>query len=325
MSSVQDSKCIANNAGEVAVNNKKNRRKKENKLTVTPLRIQFEKPQQRLKEALSLDLQVSEVCPLETQIAGHGSGESGMLEHESGFVLKPVQAPPRGLREVKFYQNLYNSARDEDARMRSFAPKYYGTVNIKMANGDCSEFIVLENVTFGLGKPCVMDIKIGKITYGPDATEAKIAKESKSYSGTKLPFGFSVLGIISHSDNGFKRFTKAFGKSLDKGSLSEILDNYLNVNEKYAVSLAECFLIKLREVRDFFLTQKSFRIYGSSILFAYDYENLASNDWKSRNPVRLSLIDFAHNFPGNGEIDENYLNGLANLIKLFEKFVQDRR
>ena len=27
MSSVQDSKCIANNAGEVAVNNKKNRRK----------------------------------------------------------------------------------------------------------------------------------------------------------------------------------------------------------------------------------------------------------------------------------------------------------
>ena len=53
-----------------------------------------------------------------------------------------------------------------------------------------------------------MDIKIGKITYGPDATEAKIAKESKSYSGTKLPFGFSVLGIISHSDNGFKRFTK---------------------------------------------------------------------------------------------------------------------
>ena len=183
--------------------------------------------------------------------------------------------------------------------------------------------LYLENLTFGLAKPCVMDIKIGKITYGPDATEAKIAKESKSYPGTKIPFGFSVLGIISHSDHGFKRLTKAFGRSLDEGSLSEILDNFLKVNEKFAKSLAECFLVKLREVQDFFATQKSYRIYGSSLLFAYDYESLASVDWSTGNPVRLSLIDFAHNFPGEGEIDENYLHGLNNLINLFENFLQN--
>ena len=28
----------------------------------------------------------------------------GLLVHESGFVLKPVQAPPKGTREVAFYQ-----------------------------------------------------------------------------------------------------------------------------------------------------------------------------------------------------------------------------
>ena len=53
---------------------------------------------------------------------------------------------------------------------------------------------IIENLTFGLGKPCVMDIKIGKITYGLDASQAKIDRESMSYSGTKIPFGFSVLG-----------------------------------------------------------------------------------------------------------------------------------
>ena len=30
----------------------------------------------------------------------------GLLVHESGFVLKPVQAPPKGTREVAFYQVL---------------------------------------------------------------------------------------------------------------------------------------------------------------------------------------------------------------------------
>ena len=51
-----------------------------------------------------------------------------------------------------------------------------------------------------MSKPCVMDIKVGKITYGPDASQEKKDRESKSYAGTKLPYGYSVCGIIVHSD-----------------------------------------------------------------------------------------------------------------------------
>ena len=182
--------------------------------------------------------------------------------------------------------------------------------------------IFLENITFGMSKPCLMDIKMGRITYGPDATEVKRAKESKSYPGTKYPLGFSVMGIISHSDSGYKRLTKEFGRSLDEGSLPEVLDNYLQVNSKFSKALAECFLVKLREVQALFLSQKSYRLYGSSILFSYDYDSLASVDWKSKNPVRLNLIDFAHNFPAEDKLDENYLFGLNNLIKLFDNFLQ---
>jgi len=323
MSTVPGRKCIGVGPGKPRTKGGK----KEKNLTVKPLRLQLEKSNTSLKETLRVGLEVSDVVPLETQVAGHGScndGKAGLLKHKSGFVLKPMQAPPRGAREVKFYQHLYSSVQEDDIRMRNLAPKFFGTENVKMANGEMNEFIVLENITFGMSKPCLMDIKIGRITYGPDATEAKIAKESKSYPGTKFPFGFSVMGIISHSDSGYKRLTKEFGRSLDEGSLPEILDNYLRVNSKFAKALAECFLVKLREVQSLFLSQKSYLVYGSSILFSYDYDALTSIDWKSKNSVRLNLIDFAHNFPAEDKLDENYLFGLNNLIKLFDNFLQSQ-
>ena len=49
-----------------------------------------------------------------------------------------------------------------------------------------SDYLVLENLTQGLGAPCVMDVKIGARTYGPDASEAKKSQEDAKYQGTKV-------------------------------------------------------------------------------------------------------------------------------------------
>ena len=49
-----------------------------------------------------------------------------------------------------------------------------------------SDYLVLENLTQGLGAPCVMDVKIGARTYGPDASEAKMKQEDAKYQGTKV-------------------------------------------------------------------------------------------------------------------------------------------
>jgi len=68
----------------------------------------LEEPRSSLKKGFNIEVRsVHTVSPLQTQIAGHGSendGQRGLLVHESGFVLKPVQAPPKGTREVAFYQ-----------------------------------------------------------------------------------------------------------------------------------------------------------------------------------------------------------------------------
>lgn len=300
---------------------------KEKNLTVKPFRLQLEEPKHTLKQTLNIVIKASDVCPLETQIAGHGScndGQRGMLMHESGFVLKPVQVPPKGSREVNFYQNISTSTIETDRQFKALTAKFFGTESVKLSNGENSEYLVLENLTQGFDKPCVMDVKIGAVTYGPDASEAKKGKEAQSYAGTKIPFGFSVLGIISHSSKGFSRLTKAFGRSLSESNIDDVLDNFLNIGDKHSKIIARCFLEKLDEFLEFFSTQTTYHVYASSLLFVYDYAALETENHHIRNPVRLKLIDFAHVFPGHGELDQNFLFGLRNLSSLFRKFLSEK-
>ena len=67
----------------------------------------------------------------------------GMLMHESGFVLKPVQAPPKGLREVTFYQTISTSTTETDGKFKALTAKFFGTDSVKLSNGDYSEYLVL--------------------------------------------------------------------------------------------------------------------------------------------------------------------------------------
>ena len=47
----------------------------------------------------------------------------GLLLHEAGYVLKPVQAAPKGEREVQFYQHISTSPHQVDTEFYSFIPK----------------------------------------------------------------------------------------------------------------------------------------------------------------------------------------------------------
>ena len=131
-------------------------------------------------------------------------------------------------------------------------------------------------ITQGLSKPCVMDIKIGVKTYGPDASEAKQRSEEGKYSGTKLPLGFSVLGIIVHSGGNVHRWTKNYGRKLAASDVDEVLENYLNTGQmqkkrrKSAKMIATRFLQQLEEILTLFRTQTKFHIFASSLLFVYD-------------------------------------------------------
>lgn len=55
------------------------------------------------------------------------------------------------------------------------------------------EFLELEDITYPYKKPCIMDIKIGQVTFDPDAEESKKLKESIKCPSQK-ELGFRILG-----------------------------------------------------------------------------------------------------------------------------------
>ena len=47
-------------------------------------------------------------------------------------MLKPIQRPPKGEREVLFYETVFNGndERDEILQLRRLLPRYYGVVEL---------------------------------------------------------------------------------------------------------------------------------------------------------------------------------------------------
>ena len=62
-------------------------------------------------------------------------------------MLKPVQRPPKGEREVIFYETVFDEAeeRNEILQLRRFLPRYYGVVELGMLN---------PNYLFNFSFPC---------------------------------------------------------------------------------------------------------------------------------------------------------------------------
>lgn len=294
-------------------------KKKEKDLTVKPYRHQLEECKSSLKRRLKVETSVTEVTALASQAGGHGAGEEGkvgLLVSGLDHVLKPVQNPPRGPREVAFYEKISTSNDPELEQWRDHAPHFHGLETVTKEDGTTAQYLILENLTGGMTRPCVMDIKVGKITYGPDATAEKIAKTKKSYLGTREPFGFNVSGIVVDSDEGITRLDKNYGKSLSAETIHTVLDNYLGGKNAQAIALAKYFVQKLRDIEVFFEKQTAYHVFGSSLLFIFDQ---GSPDTSS---AQVRLIDFAHAFPADGKVDENYLFGLRNVGKLFETFLK---
>lgn len=362
--------------GPLRQKDSKKEKEKEKKLTVKPIRICQDKPRYSLKKTLKFEIQLEDVLPLETQVAGHGTEDQaaahkhrGLLLHQDGFVLKPVQAPPKGEREMSFYQQISSSLLPVDTEMYALTPKFYGTERLRGAvhEGENAHhhnhYLVLEDLTQGMRRPCVMDIKIGAKTYGPDASPAKRRQEDGKYVGTKKPLGFSVLGIISREGadgRDTRRWDKTFGLSLATEEATSLLHNFFNwqeggcgdgesaagVQAAAKLTVVRHFHTLLVQVVDFFRhRQHRYHFYASSLLFLYDYDVICRITAQQQqqeavigcdtgddggggimpaNYIRLKLIDFAHVFPAAGGCpDENFLFGVENLRDIFSRFLAE--
>ncbi len=259
--------------------------------------------------------------PLEHQVAGHFYGRSktkfGLLQRcSTGDVLKPLLNPPRGPREHQFYVDIFSDKISDELRaLRPFLPKLLGTYQF-----DDMTYLILENIIRSYEYPCVIDIKLGRITYDREATQEKIERQLAKFEPA-AEIGFQLLGWKTYRqvDNSYIYHDKKCARSLTKDELLYGMAHFFGADESDHRPTVQAVLDRLVLLEQTMTKQFEFVFIASSLLIVYNGKH--KNDIK----VDVRLVDFAHVFPSssNTEPDENFLFGLRHCIEYFKMLLDE--
>ncbi|KIK16409.1 hypothetical protein PISMIDRAFT_267780 [Pisolithus microcarpus 441] len=182
--------------------------------------------------------------PLSSQVGGH----AGVQTTEDGSLLLKPALP----RELEFYQLIRDGVSPEiDAAtvtasglkpLLPWIPKFLGVLSLGnhvenlpqmtavhdlptfvQANGTTTA-IVLENLTYGFRKPCILDVKLGTVLYDEDASPEKKERMIRTAaSTTSLSTGVRLTGFqVYANDHPLPKLTsKKYGKTIKPEQLPD--------------------------------------------------------------------------------------------------------
>lgn len=277
----------------------------------------------------------------------------GVLSDESGtLVVKPCTA-----REVAFYEaamshpefafwmpTFFGTLSPDDSVTAAVEAATTGTPVAPVAHTRQSS-LVLQNLTYGFEKPCVLDVKLGAQLWDEFAPQAKRDRlDAVSDATTSRSMGFRVAGmkVWKGEEEGYKVYDKTYGRVFTAENVIDAIKEYFasGLEPGQVKIVAKRFLEKVTEIREVLEGQES-RMYSASLLFVFEGDSKAFQqaleDEKNRKPQAededededeeeeqdikkvegLKLIDFAHAdwTPGQGP-DENALQGVRSMEKL---------
>lgn len=215
--------------------------------------------------------------PLSNQVAGHkyGDGKMGCLEVDDGTILKHVQCPPKGQRELDFYNEVFMGDSTDDIllELQPLVPRFHGVIHGEK-NGSMAkhQFLKLENLMTKLSKPCIVDIKMGRKTYDPEASPEKVALEIAKFPPVmQLGYQFSGMLKFDIDKNKMVKYDKYFCKSLtEKSMIVDGLGEFFLQGKHHRKDCIQLVIDKLKRIEKWFLKQKKYAFYASSLLIVYD-------------------------------------------------------
>ncbi|PWA59677.1 Inositol polyphosphate kinase [Artemisia annua] len=270
------------------------------------------------------------------QVAGHeaGAGKLGPLVDDSGRFYKPLQSGKRGAEEAAFYESFSSNTKVPE-HIRKYFPTYYGTKVMKASTGVEHPHIVLQDLASTRVNPSIMDIKIGSRTWGPEASDAYIAKcleRDRESTSVTLGFRLSGLQVFINDESGFYKPNRDFIHKIGPDDVRVNLRKFVSSNPSEKLdTVPDCslsssvyggtngILAQLLELKAWFEDQTIYHFNACSVLFMFE-KGLVLNGASSNAEVKL--IDFAHVTEGKGVIDHNFLGGLCSLIKFISDILE---
>lgn len=220
--------------------------------------------------------------------------------------------------EMDFYDRVFSpeqTNRDIIA-LRTLMPNYYG----RQMRGD-TELMVMENLCFNMTHPCILDVKLGTVTWFEDAAAKKVkSKSGKADRTTSSQLGFRIAGRVYKDQEGNQsaRWDKNDKFAINSGNVMENFVNFVSGRGRVRADVAQKFLEATKRALDWFMVQKSLRFCAPSLLFIYD---------QGTDEVRTSakLIDFAYvrdtDDYDHSKTHIDILHGLENLYALWTQLV----
>ncbi|KAK3529440.1 hypothetical protein QTP70_031101 [Hemibagrus guttatus] len=252
--------------------------------------------------------------PLSHQVAGHkyGVDKVGILQHPDGTVLKQLQPPPRGPRELQFYSMVYAKDCCDPCllELQQHLPKYYSTWS--SPDSPTELYLKLEDVTRHFQKPCIMDVKIGQRSYDPFASQEKREQQIRKYPLME-EIGFLLLGMRVYNVglDSFDTYDQHYGRGLTQDTVKDGLCKFFYNGDRLRRDVVTASIAKVQSILRWFEKQRQLNFYASSLLFVYEGLPSAQDDKSGTQSLQKN--------EGVLEYNNNIEQSLSNMYSLHKK------